>query len=134
MKTSCRQNMRHLLLKADTAPTRFWVALASAGFSAEQVVDVTGISARLMQMFAPSWVWSALFAIHACALAYGIVTARFSKPLLFSEGILGAALWWGAALCHAVAYSSPDASIAGALIATWLLVRYPTHWECTDGG
>jgi len=113
------------VLRSDTCPTRFWFAIADLGM------------ALSMLLSNPSSIWyfgwSMLFILHATALLYGVFTRRFSKHGLVFEGLLGATIWIITAGIQIIALT-PNAIIAGAFIAIWLLVRYPTHWEYTDGG
>lgn len=136
----CKHSMRkyarrlyEVLLKTDTAPTRFWFAIASLGFAIDTIYSTNEISDKLMFAIAPEWAWVMLFTLNAIALLYGVFTKRYDTILLFFEGILGTALWMAAAFAHIYAHGSLDAVFAGGLIALWLLIRYPTHWEYSDG-
>ena len=113
------------VLRADTCPTRFWFALADLGMAVGMLVNY--------QITPLVFGCAMLFVLHATALLYGVFTRRFSKHGLVFEGLLGAIIWLIAAAIQVIAMT-PNAIIAGAFIAIWLLVRYPTHWEYTDGG
>ena len=131
--TTCRGNIGHLLLSADTAPSRFWFAMVSIFAGVNHIGSVSIAAGVLMVELAPNWVWCLLFNLHGVALLYGVITHRFNKALLFFEGILGATLWIATAAATTFANGKPDAAVAGAIIAIWLLIRYPTHWEYSDG-
>lgn len=128
------QNLVQLLVRADTVSVRFWFAIASISASLNHYTANHGSVATAMAALAPHGVWLSLFLLHGCALLYGVLTHKFGKTLLFLEGILGTALWVAAAFAVIQTKGMPDATLAGALIALWLLIRYPTHWEYTDGG
>jgi len=113
------------VLRADTCPTRFWFALADIGMAIGMLANYQ-ITLLVVS-------WAMLFVLHATTLLYGVFTRRFSKYGLVFEGLLGAIIWLIAAAIQIIAMT-PNATIAGAFIAIWLLVRYPTHWEYTDGG
>ena len=113
------------VLRSDTCPTRFWFAIADFGMA----VGLFANYQATLLVFGCAM----LFVLHATALLYGVFTRRFSKRGLVFEGLLGATIWLIAAAIQVIAMT-PNAIIAGAFIATWLLVRYPTRWEYTDGG
>ena len=86
-----------------------------------------------MQAVAPVWVWVSGFAVNGAAVMYGVFVKKYGTPALLMEGVLGTGLWVAAAMAHAYGQGHPDITLIGALAALWLLIRYPTHWEYTDG-
>lgn len=126
-----------LVLHSQTTATRFWLGVASFGYASllfsTKNIEHTSESFHLMMQLAPAHIWAMCFSIHGIALWYGAVTRTFSQILLLVEGVLGSAIWVGAAASYAIAQGIFGPTAAGALIAIWLLVRYPTHWERDDG-
>jgi hypothetical protein len=123
----------HMFVKENTIVARFWLATLSFFFAVDMLIDIGEPSDILMQLMAPAWCWATLFFVNSAALLYGVITKRYDTFLLILEGILGTALWFCAAFAHWYSQGAPDAITAGALMATWLLIRYPTHWEYTNG-
>ena len=125
--------LKWLILQADTVAVRFWFSLAGLGFCVDTLSGPISAREHAMFLLAPQLVWFGLFALHACALLHGVFTKRFNTVLLMLEGVLGTALWGAVSVVTMLTQGGPNATVAGALIAFWLLVRYPTHWEYTDG-
>jgi hypothetical protein len=131
---SMRDRFIWILLKADTTTIRFWIIIFGICFGIDTLVNHDDdLIFYLMARLAPLSIWSALFFTHATAVVYGVMTRRFNTILLIGEGILGATLWSAVAVLNLYDHGAPDLLFGVALLALWLLLRYPTHWEYTDG-
>lgn len=122
-----------LLFKSQTSSTRMWFGLASIFFGVFMYLSDTVHNPDseyvLMLQIAPDWLWASGFLVHGVALLYGVITRRYSTILLLVEGVLGVALWTAASIAMSVSQGAVGASAAGALIAAWICIRYPTHAE-----
>ena len=125
--------LRWLLLEAETAPTRLWLSLSGLLMASDVLVSSGQPEYKSLVILMPGAVWAALFITHGVSLMYGVLTRKYNKVLLVLEGILGTALWSSSAVIMFFFQGGPDATLAGACAAFWLLIRYPTHWEYTDG-
>ena len=129
--------IRWVLLYSQTSATRMWFGLTSIGFGSFMLFSPTVHSRlseyNLMLQIMPDQIWGALFVLHGLALWYGLLMRTFNKLLLILEGLVGIAVWAGAGIAVSIAQGAPGAVLAGTLISFWLLVRYPTHRERTDG-
>lgn len=128
-----RERLHWLYYQSETAPVRFWFGAASLGFGSfmmfsHNVVNKDSEYYFMIQLASPS-AWAAMFFIHAISLWYGVITEKYNKFLLMSEGVLGTAVWFAAAASVAMYTGVLGGTFAGALIALWILIRYPTHWE-----
>lgn len=85
-----------------------------------------------MLKLAPNWVWGLGFLIHGGSVIYGVATHSFNRLLVVLEGLLGTIVWTTSAVVVVVTQHTVGAHVVGALVAFWLLVRYPTHWEYKD--
>lgn len=83
----------------------------------------------LMMKLAPDWLWAIGYWLNGSAVMYGAYTNKYSKLQLMLEGTLGVVVWVGSAYAVSVTQGVIGAHAGGALIAFWLYVRYPTHWE-----
>lgn len=128
-----RNRMDYILFKDQSTTTRLWFGLSSFLFGWFFFLSETvhsGLSEyALMLQLAPDWVWALGFWIHGSALMYGAYTNVYSKTQLMLEGTLGVVVWVGSAYAVTVTQGALGAHFAGALIAFWIYVRYPTHWE-----
>lgn len=129
--SKCR--LKWLLLSSQTSAVRFWFGLTSvfnAGFY-HFSWDQFHIDSEYELMFkiVPPDVWAGLFLLHGISLLYGVFTRQYNKGMLLLEGVLGVALWFACATAVTMVQTTPNVQIAGALVALWLLVRYPTHHE-----
>jgi len=115
------------LFNHDTVMVRFWFSIAAICAALDQAVDTIEAKDLIMQSLGPHLMWALLFAINASALMYGVITHKFNKVLLVAEGVLGAALWIAMAMAHIIVAGTCDVTAANALVAVWLLIRYPTH-------
>ena len=127
----CR--LRWLALRSQTSAVRFWFGLASLGFSWFFFTfnSLTHPSAgyAIMYSLADVRVWAIGFGVHGAALIYGSMTRTYSNLQLILEGVLGVTVWGASGLALAFAQGTMSATVAGAFVALWLLIRYPTHWE-----
>jgi hypothetical protein len=125
--------IKWVYLISETQTVRFWFGFFGLFMAFDIIVSATQPEYPRIVLLLPSSAWSLLFTVHACALWYGVITRKFNQLLLLLEGVLGTALWVSYAIIMILYQGGPDDTTAGALIAFWLLVRYPTHWEYTDG-
>ncbi len=138
LTTLTKQRALWLVLYAETTASRFWFGLLSLGYASfmsfSEYASHPGSSYVLMFNIAPDWVWSLAFVIHGFALLYGAFTRKYSTFLLLLEGVLGVAVWSAAAAATTLEQGAPGGTTVGALIALWVLIRYPTHheWESKE--
>jgi hypothetical protein len=122
-----------LLLHSQTSALRWWFSFFSFLYGIDIIsspwTNTHGVEHSLMFKLAPFWVWGILYFLHAGSVMYGVLTRKFSNYQLFIEGVLGTALWSATAISAWEMQGAPEISLAGAFVALWLLVRYPTHWE-----
>ena len=118
-----------LLNSGDTALLRVFFAAASFGMAIWAAFDPLyatnhPIAVSLVSVHAQVL----LFTVHSCATWYGVMTKRYSVPLLFCEGWAGLFLWFGIGLCEAAQQGAPGPMlVSGGSLAAFLLYRYPTH-------
>lgn len=128
-----KYRMIWLTLYTETTSSRFWFGLLSLGYASfmffSEYASHPGSSYVLMFKIAPDYIWSLAFVIHGLALIYGAFTRKYSTFLLILEGVLGVAVWSAAAAATTLEQGAPGGTTVGALIALWVLVRYPTHHE-----
>ena len=123
-----------MLLLADTRLLRFWMAMCSFGFAIWVVFDPSySDHHKMATLLAIAPVQATLFFTHGVALMYGVCTGRFSTALLLCEGLLGVFLWFGVGIAEAIEQGVPGPMFVAGLVAVYLLIRYPTHYEVTDG-
>lgn len=129
-------NLRDLLLLGQTLSVRFFFSLFSIFLAVDTMLDPTPEApVRYLSSLTPSWAtekyfWGYLLLFHACALLKGLSGKYGMIPLIF-EGVLGWALWTVIAMTNIFNEAHPGISFAGFLVATWLLIRYPTHWKAS---
>ena len=130
MKAALENRVLRLLLEGDTALVRFWFALCSYGWAAFIFFATDQFLLEHPESYhlARAEQLGVLFAVYATATMYGVVTRRFSVPLLFVEGALGTFLWGGIGIVDMLAQGSVGPAFGGGLIALYLLMRYPTHY------
>lgn len=130
-----KRSLLGLILTGETSLLRLWFSIWSFGWAFLAITDRNFIEMhKYTSQIAPIPVLAALFAIHATALLYGVVTRKFNTLLLFLEGVLGVFLWAGVGIAEIAQYHSfTPASLAG-FTALFLLIRYPTHYTDPRGG
>ncbi len=125
-----------VLWTSETTAVRFWFGLASLAFSIfifnSHLFDYYNAEYHLMSTISPTWIdsrvfWGSLFILNGTALLYGIVFRIFNTYLLLLEGVLGLALWGSSAVAVFFAQGTVGAHTVVALLALWVLARYPTH-------
>lgn len=132
------QRILDLLLMGSTLEVRFFLCLFSLGMAVDLAFDLHPCHETIVLFqLTPSWAqpnffWGFPFFLYAMMLFKGLGGRYGIIPLLL-EGILGWAIWTLVAVTYFVVESHPGPEVAGALAATWLLVRYPTHWEDRRG-
>lgn len=138
MKGMIRRKLRFVFIFSQTSAVRFFFSLCSLWVSALLLGDdyrehIAG-SIDLLLSLAPRYCWASAFFVHGSSVLYGVLLDRYSKILLMSEGVLGAALWTAAGVALSISQSSISGVIIASLVSVWLLVRYPTHqeWENYD--
>lgn len=130
--------IRHIILIGPTLPVRAWFALMSLGWGFELAVDDSPEAAyTILFQLAPKWCnphlfWGVVFTLHAGTLIKGL-TGRYGLFSLFTEAILGWILWICVSGAYWISDGHPGAMSVGVLVATWLLVRYPTHSKASRG-
>ncbi len=128
-----KERLLWLAIYSETTSSRFWFGLLSLGYASfmsfSDYAAHPGSSYVLMFHIAPAWVWSLAFTTNGLALIYGAITRKYSTFLLLLEGVLGIAAWSAAAAATTIEQGAPGGTTVGALIALWVLVRYPTHHE-----
>ncbi len=133
-----RRRAAWLTLYSETTAARFWFGLLSLGYASflvfSEYAHHPGSSYVLMFKIAAEWVWATAFILNGLALLYGSFTRKYNTFLLLLEGVLGVAVWSAAAAATTIEQGAPGGTTVGALIALWVLVRYPTHheWEALD--
>lgn len=100
-------------------------------FNVSPTYWATGEYAYMMKL-APWWLWGTGFLVNGIAVMIGAYTNKYSKPQLLLEGVLGVVVWIGSAYAVVVSQNTIGAHVAAGLIAFWIYVRYPTHWEGKD--
>jgi hypothetical protein len=126
--------LKRILLIDDTLSVRFFFAMCSFGYGVDIWYDhAKDQSYHLLYSLAPHWTtpesfWGTLFVFYSIMLLKGI-TGQYGYWHLIFEAILGWSIWTVMAIVNVTITGYPEASIGGAIVATWLLVRYPTHWK-----
>lgn len=125
-----------VLNKSQTTSTRFWFGFASIGFGSFMMSSPAVLNGSseysMMLKLAPNFVWATAFAVNGLSLLYGVFTKTYSRTLVIFEGLLGTVAWTACAATIVISQHTFGATVAGAAVAFWLLVRYPTHWEFKD--
>lgn len=126
------------LWTSETTAVRLWFGTASIFFAIFIFESPIFISYEaeyhLMVQLSPYWIdarafWGILFIINGSALIYGVLFRAYSTKLLILEGLLGVALWGSSAVAVYHTQDSLGAHTIAAIIALWILARYPTHAE-----
>lgn len=126
------------MLTAQTAGTRLWLGATSvlmgcvATFA--YIPHHTNFEYSLMSTFLPLHVWGNLFLLNGFSLLYGVLYRKANSFLLFSESILGMALWWVTAASFSFEQRIVSPMWICALVSFWLLTRYPTKAERISNG
>lgn len=128
-----KERLERILFKDQSTTTRFWFGIVTVFFgffiSMSHTVDNPHSEYTLMLKLAPPWLWAMAYFLNGAAYIYGAYTNRYSKVQLMLEGTLGVVVWVGSAYAVSITQGVIGAHAGGALIAFWLYVRYPTHWE-----
>ena len=128
-----KKRMDELLFKEQSTTTRLWFGIVTIFFGVFAWFSPTITSPHseyeLMMELAPYWLWALAYWVNGAAYLYGAYTNKYSKIQLMLEGTLGVTAWVGSAYAVSVAQGVIGAHAGGALLAFWLYVRYPTHWE-----
>ena len=123
----------HMLLTGNTNLLRFFFSLCSFGFAVWVTFDSRYAEQHSYAvLLASPHAQGLLFMVHGFAVFYGVLTSRFSKVLLFMEGILGVFLWCGIGVAESLQQGTPGPLLMASLIALFLLIRYPTHYGVVD--
>lgn len=137
---TCARNfktrMHFIIFEEQSTTTRMFFGLATFLFgvfflNASSTYWSHGEYAFMMKL-APYWLWGTGFLINGAAVMIGAYTNKYSKPQLMLEGVLGVVVWIGSAYAVVVSQNTIGAHVAAGLIAFWIYVRYPTHWEGKD--
>ena len=126
--------LKQVLLIDDTLSVRLFFALCSLGYGIDIWFDHSQSQPyKLLYSLSPHWAkpeafWGVLFIFYALMLLKGL-TGQYGFWHLIFEAILGWSIWTVTAFVNVAVTGYPEASIGGAMIATWLLIRYPTHWK-----
>jgi hypothetical protein len=123
-----------ILFKADTSVVRFWFSIATIIFGITYLVpNANVLPHHYMEKLASHRTWGFLFLVNGLSMIYAVMTRRYDKILLILEGVLGFVLWVSFSTLYMYFTQSIVPAMACAFISFWLLLRYPTHWEYTDG-
>ena len=132
------QNVRDMLLIGQTLSVRFFFAIFSLLAAMDVWLDRSSDAAiTLLMTFTPGAVplvgfWVFLFIAHALMLLKGL-SGRYGVIHLLLEAVLGWILWASLSMAYMYTEGHPGIPFAGFLVATWLLIRYPTHWRASRG-
>lgn len=120
----------HLLL-GDTKLLRLWFAVASLTYPLWLILDPSYVKLHTVAVSLASIdAQVILFSLSSSAMIYGVVTGKFSRLLLFAEGLLGTFLWVTLGVAEAVKLGSPGILLlGGGGTALYLLVRYPITYK-----
>lgn len=122
-----------IVLHEQSTTTRFFFGWTTLGFASffffSHTVHHPLSEYQLMLRYAPDEVWATAFAINGIALIVGAWTNRYSSFQLFLEGTLGVIIWVSSAYCVVITQGAAGAHVMGGVIAFWVYIRYPTHWE-----
>jgi hypothetical protein len=127
------KRLMNVLLCGETVLLRFFFSLAGFGWVSWVLVDVSfaEFHEHAMKLATPNQ-FAMIFFIHSCALLYGVVTQKYNRWLLMLEGALGVFAWSAMAWAETMDQTGIGPSAVGALVAFFLLVRYPTHYTPKD--
>jgi hypothetical protein len=133
----CRifSRINQILFVDQSTTTRLWFGFVTFMFGwffvASETVHNNLSEYKMMLRLAPDWLWAIAFWVNGAALMHGAYTNRYNKLKLFLEGVLGVVVWVGSAYAVTVTQGVLGAHAGGAIIAFWIYVRYPTHWEAS---
>lgn len=137
LATEIRDRMYWLFRYSQTSAVRFFFGLASIGMASFMGFSTTVHNPDneyvVMLGLMRDDVWALIFFLNGAALVYGVISRHYNLLLLWFEGILGMAAWIAAAFCMTIAQGTPGAAVCGALIASWICYRYPTHLGRENG-
>lgn len=125
--------LKFIIFEEQSTTTRLFFGLTTLFFgffflSASTIDDYVN-EYLFMLSLAPAWLWGVGFCVNGTALLYGAITNKYSKIQLFLEGVLGVVVWIGSAYAVVVTQRALGAHVIAGLIAFWIYIRYPTHWE-----
>ena len=132
----------YVIFIGDTASVRFFFALCSFGMGLDMLsIDgsINDYKVALYQL-APQnvpWLpgryfWGFGFLWYSWALLWGLA-GRYNFLSLALEPLIGWMLWVAVASLDVALEQHMTASVGAAVVATWLLVRYPTHSKASRG-
>lgn len=125
------EGIQHSVLVAQTRPLRLILALLNFLYPIQlwarrdDAVYQTLINS--MPTAFPIVMWSALFVFNGIYLVKGL-SGEYNVKTLMLEGVLGWSLWTWTAVVLSSSQGSPHASLISAIVMTWILWRYPTHY------
>ena len=121
----------HSLVVADTRPLRLALALVAFLYPFQLFANVhqAHYEAFIETIKLPTaiHIWTAIFWVHGISLIVGL-SGRYNTWTLMIEGVMGWMLWTWLAVILSVAQGSAHPTLATAILMTWILARYPTHW------
>jgi hypothetical protein len=127
-----------MLLIGQTTSVRFFLAVFSLFLALDISLDmkpdesIEFIFHTITGSLGGRELWIGLLLLHAFMLLKGL-TGRYGPFHLIFESVLGWALWALLAVSQIIVDGHPGIAFAGFLMATWLLIRYPTHWRASRG-
>jgi hypothetical protein len=131
-----RNRLQFIILEEQSTTTRLFFGLATFFFGifflTARSLEFYSNEYTFMFSLAPAWLWGIGFMLNGSALIVGAVTNKYSKIQLFLEGVLGVVVWIGSAYAVVVTQRAVGAHVIAGLIAFWIYIRYPTHWEGID--
>jgi hypothetical protein len=126
--------LSYTLLFGDTRPSRFWLAMVNIFFAWYLYGQWDADPNFTMQLAAfqfhahtAAFIWIALFIVHAVFLLVGL-KGKYNFLTLLFEGWMGWSIWTWTAITHWMMQGFPGPTAACALMMTWIMIRYPTHW------
>lgn len=128
--------VKRILFRDQTTSLRFffgWMCIGLATFFLFSTTLANNTSEyKIMIEKLPGWVWAIMYFIIGISLLYGVIEEKFNFFLLLTEGLLNVLTWWVSSYYILLAQGIPGAHFIGAVMATWLYVRYPTHKMKSD--
>lgn len=113
--------------------TNLFVAISMGMGVPTQADRLHAIIYAMTPMWATAhYFWAACFMAYALAVFVGL-TGKYSIWSLVYEPIFGWVLWVTLAGVDWGLLGHPGGLTGGAVIATWLLIRYPTHSRASRG-
>lgn len=120
--------LREVFLESETVAVRFFLGMMALGYAIYMPATTYHQHYALANQWIHPAIWSVFFLLHGSALMYGVITQRYSLFLMIVEGFLGAFVWLVLGIATSVAQGVPGPTLAAALVAGWVLVRYPS-WK-----